>query len=157
VDEVRQTYTALLAEMAQQQSMVGSLSDAVAHFLKVTDSYQAGLFHCYGVPNLPRTNNDLEQYFGRARYLERRTTGRKVATPNLVIRGSVRIIAAVATHTRPFQVRDIAPLDRAKWVALRQALDYRHETRRAQLRFRRDPQVYLAKLEAQLLKPTLPS
>ncbi len=35
---------------------------------KQPDSYWAGLFHCYAVPDLPRTNNDLEHYFGTARY-----------------------------------------------------------------------------------------
>jgi hypothetical protein len=41
--------------------------------------------------------------------------------------------------------------DVTAWRALRQSLDYRHECRRAQLRFRRDPQVYLAALEQRLL------
>ena len=38
-------------------------------------------------------------------------------------------------------------------VALRQSLDYRHECRRVQLRFRRDPQAYLAALKQRLLPP----
>ena len=52
---------------------------------------------CYDVADLPRTNNDLEQFFGSYRYHERRCSGRKVACPGTVVRGSVRLIAAAAT------------------------------------------------------------
>ncbi len=156
VADIGQAYDDLLTTMTQQPEAAGSLASAVSHFVKVTDSYKPGLFHCYTVPDLPRTNNDLEHYFGSARYLERRTTGRKVAAPSLVIRGAVRIVAAVATHRKPFEVEELGPVDREKWTLLRRTLDYRHEARRAQLRFRRDPQAYLAAIEDQLLKPTLP-
>lgn len=155
--EVRQAYDELLAQMTQQRDTAGTLASAVTHFLKVTDSYTPGLFHCYRVPDVPRTNNDLEHYFGTARYLERRITGRKVAAPSLVIRGPVRLIAGVATHLHPFTLEELGPVDREKWQALRRLLEARHETRRAQRRFRRDPKAYLAAREDQLLKPTLPS
>jgi hypothetical protein len=46
-----------LGAMKQQQAKAGSLAPAVGHFLKVSRSYWPGLFHCYSVPNLPRTNN----------------------------------------------------------------------------------------------------
>ena len=49
-------------------------------FYKVSRSYWRGLFHCYDMPEVPRTNNDLEQYFGKARHHERRATGHKSAT-----------------------------------------------------------------------------
>src|SRR3712207_9435478 len=60
-----------------------------------------GLFHCYAVPDLPRTNNGLEQLFGSQRYHERRATGRKAASPAAVLRGEVRLIAATATRLCP--------------------------------------------------------
>jgi hypothetical protein len=40
---------------------LGLLAAAAAHFAKVTASYWPGLFCCYDVPDLPRTNNALEQ------------------------------------------------------------------------------------------------
>ena len=107
--------------------------------------------------DLPRTNNDLEQLFGATRYHERRTTGRKGASPALVVRGSVRVLAAVATRRQPFSASDLAPLDLARWQEVRAGLEYRHEARRAQRRFRRDPAAYLAALEEQLAKPGLPA
>jgi hypothetical protein len=67
--------------MVWHQATAGTLASAVPHFLKVTRSYGPGLFHCYGVPDLPRTNHDLEQCFGAYRLHERRATGRKGACP----------------------------------------------------------------------------
>jgi len=156
VEELRQAYAALLADMVTQRDTLPTLAAAVEHFLKVTASYWPGLFHCYTVPDLPRTNNALEQYFGSARYHERRATGRKSAAAGLVVRGPVRVVAAVATGLHPFSGPEIRPADPAQWQAMRQSLEYRHETRRAQLRFRRDSAAYLAQLEDLLLQLSLP-
>jgi hypothetical protein len=71
----------VLAPLRAHEALGDPLAPAAAHFAKVTASYWRGLFHCYDVPDLPRTNNDLEQYFGAARHLERRATGRKSASP----------------------------------------------------------------------------
>ena len=75
----------------------------------------------------------------------------------MVVRGSVRVLAAVATPPEGFTAADIRPVDVQGWRALRASLERRRESRRAQLRFRRDPQAYLGKLEEQLLKQALPS
>jgi hypothetical protein len=147
VTALKQTYEQLLATMKEQQEQLGALAPAVAHFCKVTASYGEGLFQCYQVKDLPRTNNDLEQFFGTARHVERRVTGRKRASPTLVVRGSVRVVAAGASRIISVSAASLRPSDITAWHALRQTLDYRHEGRRSQLRFRRDPQVYLASLE----------
>lgn len=154
---MRHAYQALLHTMTQQQELAGPLAPAVVHFHKVTASYWPGLFHCYDVPDLPHTNNALEQYFGTARHLERRATGRKGASPAVVVRGAVRVVAEVATRLQPFSATELRPADRDAWWALRQQVETRHETRREQARFRRNPTTYLAALEDQLLaKPALP-
>jgi hypothetical protein len=167
VEELRRAYRRLLAQMLdyrqQTECTCGDpsqwLGHAVTQFMKVTKSYWKGLFRCYEYESvgIPRTNNELEQYFGSVRYRERRATGRKVACPALVVRGNVRVIAAVATPREGLQADEIQPLDPAEWKALRRSLEQRREGRRAQLRFRRDPAVYLATLEEQLLKLILPS
>jgi hypothetical protein len=146
----------VLGPMRTQRGESGPLTTALAHFGKVTLSYWPGLFCCYDVPDLPHTNNDLEQYFGAARHLERRATGRKGASPALVVRGAVRVVALMATRHQPLSADDLRPRDVAVWKALRQRTDARHSARRAQARFRRHPTIYLAALEQQLLKPALP-
>jgi hypothetical protein len=143
--------------MREQRAQAGMLAPAIDHFLKVTQSYAPGLFHCYDIAGLPRTNNDLEQVFGGLRYHERRATGRKGASPALVVRGSARIIAAVVTRQRPRDAAELRPHDIHAWHALRHQLEYRQEARRVQRRFRQDPDTYLAQLEEQLLSATLPA
>lgn len=159
VEELRREYRRLLEEMSSRRQEAGELSGAVSLFMKVTKSYWKGLFCCYRFPKgiLPRTNNDLEHLFGSARYHERRASGRKGASPALVVRGSVRVVAAIATPPAGFAAQDIRPTDLQRWRTLRASLEKRRESRRAQLRFRRNPDTYLAKLEEQLLKQALPS
>src|SRR5262249_30372950 len=65
---VRRRYRGLIGALARHQRATGRLSEAFAHFRKVTRSYWPGLFHCYGVGDLPRTNHELEQFFGSYRY-----------------------------------------------------------------------------------------
>jgi hypothetical protein len=159
VEELRRDYRRLLAEMSLRKEEAGTLSGAVSLFLKVSRSYWKGLFWCYRFPEgtLPRTNNDLEHHFGSVRYAERRASGRKGASPAMVVRGSVRTVAAVVTPLEGFGPHEIRPADLQGWRALRASLEKRRESRRAQLRFRRDPQAYLGSLEEQLLKQALPS
>ncbi len=122
----------------------------------MTRSYWRGLFQCYNVPELPRTNNDLEQYFGAARHHERRATGHKRATSALVVRGSVRVVAAVAAPRGVWTAQELRPANVEAWRTLREKLEARHEARRVGRRFRRDPARFLATLEETLLHRSLP-
>jgi hypothetical protein len=155
--QVRRRLLGLSGAMQRWRSRAGDLAPVVDHFVKVTRSYSKGLFHCYDIPDLPRTNNALEQLFGSYRHHERRITGRKAATPALVVRGSVRIIAAVVTQTQTFSASDLAPRTVADWRTLRDQLEQRRYSRVLQRRFRQDPQAYLTNLEEQLLKLILPA
>jgi hypothetical protein len=155
---VKASYRGLLGAMARHAERAGNLRGALGNFRKVTRSYWSGLFRCYDVEDLPRTNNDLEQLFGAHRYHERRCSGREVASPGLVVRGSVRLPAALATRLRG-EVRgeDLTPSDLDAWRQLRAGLERRQEIRRQGRRFRRDPAAYLQELEDSLIKDTLPS
>lgn len=154
---VAQDYHVLVRDMAAQAATEGNLSSALQHFLKVTDSYRPGLFHCYDVADLPRTNNAMEQLFGSTRHHERRCTGRKVASPSLVLRGSVRVVAGLGTRARSYPGDELAPCDVDNWRTLRAGLENRRQTRVLRRRFRRDPAAYLQRLEAVLLKSALPT
>jgi hypothetical protein len=155
-NQVRRRLIGLLGAMTRWQLHSGELAPAIAHFLKVTRSYWPGLFHCYDIPGLPRTNNDLEHLFGQQRYHERRITGRKVASASLVVRGAVRIIATVMTRLRPFSADDLIPPSVADWQSLRTELSISRQQRTLQHRFRRDPDAYLAELEQRLVQLILP-
>jgi hypothetical protein len=155
--EVRHRLEALIAEIRADQATVGTLQPAVAHFLKVSASYWPGLFHCYDIPGLPRTNNILEQFFGSVRYHHRRASGRIRASAGTVVRGSVRALASAAARLHLVGEYDLRHPDLDRWRDLRRSLDLRQEARRQQGRFRKDPTAYLAALEALLFKPSLPS
>jgi hypothetical protein len=153
---VRRTYKNHLKAVALQTPKAGELRPALEHFLKVSDSYLPGLFHCYDVADLPRTNNALEQLFGSTRYHERRCTGRKVASPSLVLRGSVRVVAGLGTRQRTYRGEELAPSKMSDWRKLRTGLERRRHSRTLRHRFRRNPAAYLGHLEAILLQTVLP-
>jgi hypothetical protein len=154
---VRASYKELAAEMARDAESAGTLREAIGHFLKVTKSYWPGLFACYDESELPRTNNDLEQFFGSYRYHERRASGRKVASPGTVVRGSVRLVASAATRIQTVEGAELAPSDPARWRSLRSLLDNRQATRTLGRRFRQNPAAYLQSIEEALIKKALPS
>jgi hypothetical protein len=154
---VRRRYRGLIGALTRHRDSCGRLREAFEQFRKVTRSYWAGLFRCYEVEALPRTNNDLEQFFGSYRYHERRCSGRKVASPGTVVRGSVRLVAAAATRLRPIAAADLVPSDQEAWRELRGSLERRRAVRTLGRRFRRDPVAYLRSLEESLVKQTLPT
>jgi hypothetical protein len=153
---VRRRYRGLIGAIARHRESCGRLREAFTHFRKVTRSYWPGLFRCYDVADLPRTNNDLEQFLGAYRYHERRASGRKVACPGTVVRGSVRLAAAAATRLRSIEVADLVPSDVQAWRDLRGALEQRQAVRTLGRRFRHDPAAYLRSLEESLIKQALP-
>lgn len=59
------------------------------HLDQVSRSYWSGLFHCYDVPGLPRTNNALESHFRETRRRLLRITGQKGQTQRTLQRQGV--------------------------------------------------------------------
>ena len=121
----------------------------------MTRSYWSGLFHCYTTPGLPRTSNDLEHVFGSWRHHQRRCTGRKVAPASLVVRGSVQLVAAIATQLRAFTAAELATVPVYDWQKVRSQLEQLRLQRVKQRQFRRSSATYLTQLEVQLLQLTL--
>jgi len=118
-----------------------------AHLSALTQRYAPGLFHCYAIPGLPRTNNDLESLFGNVRRRTLCTTGPYRAQQLLHDYG-----AWLLFETIPDQHRQ---LERLRQVSVddfrqeRQCMQHHREDRTADLGFRRHPSDYLARLEAQ--------
>ncbi|AWM36580.1 hypothetical protein GobsT_56060 [Gemmata obscuriglobus] len=145
---IRKKLGGLLGAMPRHRRSAGTLKDAVSHFVKVTRSYGPGLFVCYDVAGLPGTNNDLEQLFGAHRYHERRASGRKGGSPGTVLRGSVRVVAALATRTGEVTATNGSVLV---------PIGGRRRRRVERRRFRRNPEEYLKALENKLIQSGLPS
>jgi hypothetical protein len=149
---VRDQYEQLLATLTSQQARDDWLGSVARNFLKVSANYGDGSFHCSAVPDLPATTNDLERRFGKLRYHERRSSGRRAVSGGLVLRGAVRVVAVLSADRLEVATEQLRLRDREAWHKLRQQLKLRAERRRAQRRFRQDPVAYLAKLEQQLLQ-----
>jgi hypothetical protein len=156
--KVRRRLVQLLVRMRKAAATTSepSVRAGLRQFLKVTKSYWPGLFRCYDSADVPRTNHDLEPTFGSHRYHERRASGRRRASPGLVVMGSARVISGLATRLRPEEGLVLRPDYVEDWRELRADLERRREARRKQRRFRHDPAAYLAQLEQQCLQLTLP-
>jgi hypothetical protein len=157
--EVRRGLSALssMIRQAAKKAKDPVVAEQLRWFVKVTRSYWGGLFHCYSSSDIPRTNNDLEHLFGSHRYHERRASGRKQASPGLVVQGSVRVVASLATRLRPEEGLQLRTGYVDDWRRLRADLDKRRESRRKQRRFRRDPAQYLSQAEERCLQASLPA
>jgi hypothetical protein len=142
--------------MTRHRERAGDLAGGVDHFVKVSRSDWPGLFACYDTAGLPRTNNGLEQAFGSHRYHERRASGRKGASPSLVLRGSVKLLAGLATRRQEVTADDLAGADRSRWQQLRAEWEERRQRRTDRRRFRQDADADLKDLEIKLHQSRLP-
>jgi hypothetical protein len=71
------------------------------HLDKVSRSYWPGLFHCYDVPGLPRTNNALESHFRETRRRLLRITGQKGLTQRMLQRqGAWELLPGPSTEAQ---------------------------------------------------------
>jgi len=95
--------------------------------LATSERYWSGLFHCYDIVGLPRTNNDHERLYGQIKHQLRRQLGVSQLREPLLRRGGW--IVFQIKQTSPDQLRD--RLAQVSW------LDYfaeraRYESRQAQ-------------------------
>ncbi len=77
--QVRQELFAFLQEIQVTPTPDPFLRRTLNANLKTTLRYASGLFHCYDIPDLPRTNNDRESEFRDLHRRPLRTTGLKVS------------------------------------------------------------------------------
>jgi hypothetical protein len=75
--------------------------------------------------------------------------------PTAVLRGSVRLVASVASRLHRFVAAELVPYDREQWRTIRQSVCRRFALRAQGRRFRHNPQAYLEQLEADYLKSAL--
>ena len=79
-EQVAEQLRGYLDTMLHLPHVTPALDEFRLHLDKVSRSYWPGLFHCYDVPGLPRTNNELESRFRDTRRRLLRTTGQKGLT-----------------------------------------------------------------------------
>ena len=89
-------------------------------------------------------------------FLQERASGRKVACPGTVVRGSVRLVASAATRLRPIGAGGLVPSGLPAWRELRGSWERRQAIRTPGRRFRRDPAADRRSREESLIKQALP-
>lgn len=149
-------WSAQMDSAAKRPDLPNTLRKALSHFVKVSDSYCGDLFHCCRIAGLPHPNNALEQAFGSLRYHERRASGRKVASPSLVLSGSLRMPAALFTRTCNVTLDMLVAVPQDRWRATRADLERRRQARCRRHRFRQNITNYLAELEKRCCKLNVP-
>lgn len=124
------------------------LERPVAHLVTVLRRLGDGLYHCYDVPGLPQTDNDLEQFYRRVKALERRITGHKRSDTFVVRVGGFAVYAAASQATESDLLRQLGAVPAEVWQAERAALWANQERQIKMRRFRLRRAAYLADLEA---------
>jgi hypothetical protein len=125
------------------------LRPAVAHLGTVLRRLGDGLYHCYAVPNLPRTNNELEHFYRQLKAGERRITGRKRADSFVVRVGGCAVYAAAAQGEAEATLRrHLAGVSSRAWQEERASLRATQARQTQMRRFRLHRDRYLADLEA---------
>ena len=72
---VKEQLTAFLDRLSLKINLTPWLTSFRTQLLAITKRYWSGLFHCYDIPGLPRSNNALESLFGQTKRQIRRRLG----------------------------------------------------------------------------------
>ena len=144
--QVQQTLFAYLEQIKIISNSKPGLQPFFRTIQKTTLSYAPGLFHCYDMPDLPRTNNDRESDFRDLNRRLLRTTGQKGLTRRILQRSG----AWELLH-RPASLKDtilafnhIAPQD---FMNERQRLRQHRDRFRLHTRSAKQSGLQLANLE----------
>ncbi len=125
------------------------LRPKVEHLVTVLRRLGPGLYHCYDVPGLPRTDNDLEQFYRRVKADQRRITGHKRAAAFLVRVGGFAVYATAAGPASTASLlQALATVPADAWQRERAILRANQERQTKMRRFRLHRAAYLADLEA---------
>jgi hypothetical protein len=99
-EDVARQLRGYLDTIQRQPAVTPTLKTFGRHLDTVSRSYWPGLFHCYEVSGLPRTNNELESHFRETRRRLLRTTGQQGQTQRTLQRqGAWELLPHPLTET----------------------------------------------------------
>jgi hypothetical protein len=133
------------------------LRAGVTHIGIVLRRLGQGLYHCYDVPGLPRTDNALEQFYRRLKTEQRRITGRKRADAFVVrVGGFAAYATAAGRMTEEALQHQLAVVLAEEWRQERRLLHQAQARQTKMRRFHLHRAAYLADLEARWAHVTDP-
>jgi hypothetical protein len=111
-EQVAQQLRTYLDDLLALPNLSPRLAAFCHHLDKVSSSYWPGLFHCYDIAGLPRTNNDLESHFRDTQRRLLRTTGQKGQTRRALQRtGAWELLPRPPTQARCLTALRQVPID----------------------------------------------
>lgn len=144
-DEVAEQLHDYLAIIRRQQDVSPSIYKFALHVDKVSRSYWPGLFHCYEIPGLPRTNNEIESHFRDTGRQLLRITGQKGLTGRTLQRqGAWELLPRPATEAELLESLSQTPPE--ELAQERQRFARHRERFRMQRRSPRQTQIQFAQL-----------
>jgi hypothetical protein len=149
-EQVAQELRSYLDDLLSLSDLSPLLDTFRRHLDKVSTSYWPGLFHCYDLAELPRTNNGLESHFRDSQRRLLRTTGQKGQTRRTLHRfGAWELLPRPATDAeRLAALRQVSPDHLAKE---RQRLNQHRERFRLHTRSTKRTKTQFDKLRQQWL------
>lgn len=144
-DQVAKQLRGYLDTVRYRPDLPSSVATFGAHLDTVSRSYWSGLFHCYDIPGLPRTNNELESRFRDTSRRLLRTTGQKGLTQRTLQRqGAWELLPRPSTEA---ELRDALPQTPPEELAQERQRFAEHRRRFAlQSRSRRQTQAQFTQL-----------
>jgi hypothetical protein len=150
--QVREQVDAVLQEIragSEQGTIPIGVRPPLTHLADFLQRLGDHLYHCYDVPGLPRTNNDLEHFYRRLKCAERRITGHKRSDSFVVRVGGFAVYAVEAADQPEADLRDqLGGVAAEVWQREREALRAIQERQVKMHRFHLHRDAYLADLEA---------
>ena len=146
-ESVQAAVNAYLEGLCERTDLDKELQSFRKHLIALTKRYKSGLFNCYDIAGLPRTNNDTESLFGRVRRQTVLTSGAHHAKQRLHEQG-VWLLFCVASDEQE-QLKRLQSVSLEDWRKERKRMNAHQATFTDNRRFRRNPEKYLASLEAQ--------
>jgi hypothetical protein len=128
-----------MAHYLGQLADVTALSPWLAQFrdqlLAISERYWSGLFHCYDIVGLPRTNNDHESLYGQIKHQLRRQLGVSELREPLLRRGAWTVFQVDATSPAEL-IERLAQVPWEDYTAERTRYERRQEQFRRRYRWR---------------------
>lgn len=146
---VSQSVDQYLVKLLDQVEHSGEADDRAAAYQinQILRNLWWGLFACYEVEGLPRTNNDLEQFIRRIKTGQRRITGRKNVQDFVLRYGSFAAFVDYAESEEELRNR-LAQVSQEDFLKEHSALNMIVVKEQKIHRFRYHRQAFLTELEA---------
>lgn len=143
---VQERVRSFLVRLAARTDLSDTLIAFREHLIRLTARYEKGLFHCYEIQGLPRTNNGLESTFGKLRARTKKTVGNYRSKVQLAEIGAWMLSDII--RNEQLQLANFQKVSLSEWKIERERFRLHRSQFTQERRFQRQPEIEFARLEA---------